>query len=128
MQRKPPAIIKKVGFAFRWEESKVWKLNYPTKEISVQELSWHFKIPFWSTKHGYYDLSPEEVVKNPKKHAKEFARIMQSDLKYPLDIMKNKGRWLMLDGLHRLVKAHVLGMHIVRVRKIPRKEIKNIRI
>ena len=51
---------------------------------------------------------------------------MQADLSHPIDIMKNKGRWLILDGLHRLVKLKIQGKEKIRVRKIPRKEIKNI--
>ncbi len=41
-----PKIIKEVGFDFHWSEEKVWKLNYPIEEINIDELSWHFKIPF----------------------------------------------------------------------------------
>lgn len=51
---------------------------------------------------------------------------MKADMKYPIDIMRNKGRWLILDGLHRLMKAYLLGMKKVRVRKIPRTKVKII--
>jgi len=51
---------------------------------------------------------------------------MNADLSYPIDIMENKGRWLILDGLHRLVKAKILGFDKVKVRKIPRTEILKI--
>ena len=40
--------------------------------------------------------------------------------------MENKGRFVILDGLHRLVKCKILGMNKVKVRIIPRNEIKNI--
>jgi len=51
---------------------------------------------------------------------------MMSDLKYPIDIMRNKGKWLLLDGLHRLVKAKILGYSSIYVRKIPRSKIADI--
>jgi len=51
---------------------------------------------------------------------------MNSNLNYPIDIMQNKGRWLILDGLHRLIKSKILGMKKVKIRKIPRFEIPNI--
>ncbi len=41
-------------------------------------------------------------------------------------IMENKGRWLILDGLHRLVKAHMQGLKKVQVRVIPRERIPEI--
>jgi len=40
--------------------------------------------------------------------------------------MWNKGRWLILDGLHRLMKAKILSLRKVNVRKIPRSEVPNI--
>ena len=51
---------------------------------------------------------------------------MNSNLNYPIDIMQNKGRSLILDGLHRLIKSKILGMKKVKIRKIPRFEIPNI--
>lgn len=118
MKSKVPEIIEKVGFDFDWEEEKVWKLDVPVEEMDITDLVWHFKIPFWNTISGYYDLSPNEVLENPEKYKEEFERIMKSDLSFPLDIMLWKDRWLLLDGLHRLVKAYKLEMTKVKVRKI----------
>ena len=125
MEKTIPDIIKKVGFDFHWKEEKVWKLCVPVEEIGIKELEWHFELPFWHST-GYYQLRPIDVINNPKKYKEEYERTMKSDLNHPLDIMKNKGRWLLLDGLHRLVKAKILGMKKVKVRKIPRAEIPNI--
>ncbi|MFA4907933.1 MAG: hypothetical protein WC602_06685 [archaeon] len=124
MNKKIPKIIREVGFDFWWSNRKVRKLDYPPEKMNISELEWHFDIPFWNTKGGRYDLSPNEVMKFPEKHREEYGRAMKSDLRHPLDIMKNKGRWLMLDGLHRLVKCKILGCKKVRVRKIPRSGIK----
>ncbi len=51
---------------------------------------------------------------------------MKADPSYPIDIMENKGRWLILDGLHRLMKTSILGTKTVRVRKISRDYIPDI--
>ena len=51
---------------------------------------------------------------------------MQSDITYPIDVMANKDRLVILDGLHRLVKCKLLGMDKVKVRIISRSEIPNI--
>jgi hypothetical protein len=117
-----PQIIKDVGFDFWWDIEKVWKLDYPIEEISISELDWHFYIPFWNN----YNLKPIDIIITPTKHKDEFDRTIKCDLSYPIDIMFNKGRWLILDGLHRLVKAKIQGLTHVKVRKIPRSEIKNI--
>ncbi len=125
-RKKLPKIIQDVGFDFHWEEEKVWALNVPVEEMHISDLEWHFNIPFWWTRSGFYNLTPNEVLANPEKHKNEFERTMQSDLKYPLDIMLWKGRWLLLDGLHRLVKSKQLGLEKVKVRKIPKEAIPQI--
>ena len=127
MNKKVPKIIKEVGFDFWWDNEKVWKLNVPIEEIDIVELEWHFEIPFWNTADGYYNLRPTEVINNSEKYSEHYRRIMESDLKYPLDIMFNKGRWLFLDGLHRLAKAKILNQKKVKVRKINRQFINKIR-
>lgn len=124
--KRLPKIIKDVGFDFHWKEEKVWALDIPVEEMDIRELQWHFEIPFWNTPNGFYDLKPNEVLANPEKYKEEFKRTMKADLKYPLDIMFWKGKWLLLDGLHRLVKAKQSGMEKVKVRKIPQKFIPQI--
>ena len=126
MEKEKPQIIKDVGFDFHWEEEKVWMRDYPVEKMDIQELVWHLDIPFLWSDGGVYNLTSREVIENPDKYAKEYERTMKSDLKYPIDIMENKGHWLILDGLHRLTKAYVLGQTEVSVRKIPRAEIPNI--
>ena len=116
--KKIPRIIKEVGFDFDWDEEKVWELDVPVEDIDISKLDWHFDLPFWSHPGGYYDLKPREIIDNPNKHPEEHVRTMKSNLKYPLDIMFYKGRWLLLDGLHRLVKAKILNHKTIRVRKI----------
>lgn len=122
-KRVIPNIIKEVGFDFHWEEEKVWALDLPVEDIPISDLEWHFDIPFWFKQGGYYDLKPREVIENPKEHVWEYGRTMSADLTYPLDIMFWKGKWLLLDGLHRLVKAYVLGHKTVKVRKVPTDKI-----
>ncbi len=125
-ERELPAIIKEVGFDFHWSEEKVWKLNYPSEEMDIKELEWHFEIPFHWHGDEIYNLKSIDIINNPEKYKEEYERTMKADLSHPIDIMENKGRWLILDGLHRLMKAKILGMQKVKVRKIPRSEIPNI--
>ncbi|NTU98384.1 ParB N-terminal domain-containing protein [Candidatus Falkowbacteria bacterium] len=125
MHEEYPQIIKEVGFDFSWDEKKVWLLNEPVSEMAISELEWHFDIPFLWEK-GKYDLKPIEVINHPEAHTVEYERTLTADIKYPIDIMENKGRWLILDGLHRLMKAKINGIEKVHVRKIPRVRIPEI--
>ncbi len=126
MKQDIPQIIKDVGFDFRWDEKKVWALEYPSEEMDIKELVWHFNIPFhW---HGgeVYNLKSREIIDNPEKYKDEYERTMKADTSHPIDIMENKGRWLILDGLHRLMKLYIQGQKKVTVRKIPRGRIPDI--
>jgi hypothetical protein len=124
MNREQPAIIKEVGFDFSWDERKVWELDVPAEEMSIDELTWHFDMPFiWSKPDGYYDVNPREVIEHPELHIEEYERTMQSDTDYPIDVMYWKKRWLILDGLHRLMKQAILGTTVVQIRKIPESDI-----
>lgn len=126
MKEELPDIIKQVGFDFDWENEKVWRLNIPVTEMNIKELTWHFDIPFHWHKGGVYNLTSREIIENPHVHKDEYQRTMKADLKYPIDIMENKGRWLILDGLHRLMKAYIQGMEKINVRIIPREKILEI--
>ena len=126
MKENIPKIIKDVGFDFEWDEKKVWALDIPVTEMDIKDLEWHFDFPFhW---HGgeVYNLKSREIIENPSKYPEEYKRTMDADMKYPIDIMENKGRWLILDGLHRLMKAYILEMEKVNVRIIPREKIPDI--
>lgn len=125
MEQEIPQIIKDVGFDFSWSEEKVWALDVPVEEMNIIELTWHFDIPFlWE--NGVYNLTSREVIEHPDEHKEEYDRTMKADPSFPIDIMENKGRWLILDGLHRLMKASILGMQTVKVRKISRDYIPDI--
>jgi hypothetical protein len=121
-----PEIIKSVGFDFDWDERKVWTLNVPTEEMPIQNLIWHFDIPFWSKPGGRYDLCPRDIIDNPVANGREYERTMSANTSHPIDIMFWRGRWVLLDGLHRLVKLHIAGDQTVQVRKIPESAIPEI--
>jgi hypothetical protein len=123
MKKELPDIIKQVGFDFSWDERKVWVLDIPVAEMDISELIWHFDIPFW----GNSNIKPIDVVLHPELYPTDHLRMIHSDLAYPLDIMYWKNRWLLLDGLHRLLKAQILGLTVVKVRKVPHAMIPNIK-
>ena len=126
VKKEIPKIIQDVGFDFSWSEEKVWKLPLPTQEMDISELTWHFDIPFLWEGGGVYNLKPIDVINKPEEHKGEHERTMKADLIHPIDVMENKGRWLILDGLHRLMKASILGQKKVSVRIVPRDQISNI--
>lgn len=124
MSKEIPEVIKQVGFDFSWDERKVWALDAPVEELPLSELEWHFDIPFlWTKPDGFYDLKPSTVLQHPEQYPEEYERTVRADLRYPIDVMRYRERWVILDGLHRLMKASVQHEQAVRVRKIARSAI-----
>jgi hypothetical protein len=122
-----PQIIKDVGFDFDWDTQKVWALDEPVTEMPIEQLAWHFDIPFWDSEGtDAYNLKASEVIAHPEREPTHWKKVQDADTSYPIDIMENKGRWLILDGLHRLVKLAMRGDKSVRVRVIPRERIHEI--
>lgn len=126
VKKEFPQIIKDVGFDFSWDEKKVWQLDLPVSEMDINELTWHFEIPFLWEGGGIYNLKSWDVIEDPDSHKAEYERTMNADTSHPIDIMKNKGRWLILDGLHRLMKLYIEGARKVKVRIVPREKIPDI--
>lgn len=123
LPKKVPDVIKKYGLDFSWDAEDVWKLDVPVETIPISELTWHFDFPYWSRPGGFFDLAAKEVLADPKKYTDEYTRIQKADTSYPIDIMWRNDRWVILDGLHRLVKLSEQGAKEIQVRKIPRSMI-----
>jgi hypothetical protein len=104
-----------------WRDNeKLWALDVPVEEMELNEFLWIFDIPFWEDKDGNIVITPNEVMNNLDAYPYHRDKIHNSDTSYPIDIMKNKnGRWLTLDGLHRLAKIFLNKVSKVLVRKIP---------
>lgn len=91
----------------------------PVFKIPIGRLTWHLRIPFWSSKNGYYDLSPKQLVESPKLSPYHYGKIINANLTYPIDYVFYKGRDKIIDGLHRLTEANILGIQEVLVREVP---------
>lgn len=109
-----------VGLDFgNWEDEKIWALDMPVSEMEVSELEWHLDCPFWESDNGErYTVTPRQVIEKFEGTTKEQEKVKQADTKYPIDIYFNKDKWLILDGLHRLVKLYAGGADKVNVRII----------
>jgi len=109
-----------VGLDFgNWEEEKIWALDIPVSKINIKELEWHLDCPFWTHDNGErYTITPRNVLERADGTSKEYESVLKADTTYPIDIYFNKDKWLVLDGLHRLVKLYQTGMKDINVRII----------
>ncbi|MBL8014662.1 MAG: hypothetical protein JNK26_00535 [Candidatus Doudnabacteria bacterium] len=115
-----PPEIETVSFTFGRDMNKIHALVLPIKQLDISELIWHLYLPFfWLDKDHPFSIRPIDVINDPIRYEYRFGRIVGVDTSYPIDIMWWKGRWQILDGLHRLCKQVIEGKAFVNVRKVP---------
>jgi hypothetical protein len=125
----PPAL-QGIFFAFRWDKRTLWALSTASSLVEISELAWHLELPVWSTRPpaALFDLSPAEVISNRQHHPDHWQRIAQADVRYPLEMFAHNGRWVIMDGYHRLAQLAANRIQQVSVRKHPHEYLAQIRV
>lgn len=112
----PPELYD-VILDFHWDLALLHSLDLPVVELRVAELAWHLQLPFWLRDGRPFQVTPLEVAADPELHAEQYARTLAADLRYPLDVVRRiDGRITILDGVHRLLRAHLNGLESVQAR------------
>jgi hypothetical protein len=111
---------------FEWDRELLWALDIPVEHLPVACVEWQLDLPWWRAGERPFALTPREVLREPDRYPGHSARALEACLGFPLDIAWLGGRWTILDGVHRLVKAVALGLRDVRVRKVPRSALPEI--
>lgn len=107
---KRPKILEDAGFDIYVDTTKLRDLPLPIEQIKIEDLSWCFDFPVWE-KDGTDDwnLTPGEVIRNEVGTTEHRKRVEEVSLDYPIVVIMHKGKYVILDGIHRLVKAYELG-------------------
>jgi hypothetical protein len=116
-----PSVIETYWYAFDWNVEALWALDLPAEPFPLSRLEWMLDIPAFLFEGKGYVLTPRDVLKQPYRHADEYARTQRASLVFPIEITWYRGRWVILDGVHRMLKAHELGHESIMARKVPRK-------
>lgn len=89
----------------RWRLEDLWALDLPRVRFALPELTWLLDLPLWERDGVRFQVSPNEVLRNPAAHPQHARRIDAADLNRPIHVMRRDGRWTVLDGHHRLAAA-----------------------
>jgi hypothetical protein len=60
-------------------------------------------LPWWQHNGQYFVLTPKQVAA----YSEQYKRTISADLSHPIIVHDNNNRWIILDGVHRLLKAHI---------------------
>jgi len=100
----PDSVIP-VMAGFWWDDDRIRGLGLPVEELAFAEVAWGLEVSFWSHGRKPFSLRGREVLEAPDRYPEHRRRVHWSDLRYPLTLYEKRGRWIILDGYHRLVKA-----------------------
>lgn len=77
--------------------------KHPITKINVSDYVDTLKYPGWGDPVSNIKYSAFDVIENSDKYPKEYNRILNADLSYPIIISDNN----IIDGVHRLSKAYL---------------------
>lgn len=119
LQDQVPAELRDVLCDFVWDSDKLQRLPLPVGTATVDSLRWHLDLPYWRHYGKPFQIMPSQVRADPARYREHIERTMAADLGCPLDLLFRNGRWVILDGVHRLLKADLLGLGNIQVRRLP---------
>jgi len=93
-------------------------------EIKISDLTGALENKGWYDEKSKKRISAQDVINNPSKYKPEVDRIRAANLKYPI-IINNK---MIVDGVHRLAKSHLLGKKTIKVYNFDNKLMKKFLI
>lgn len=103
--------------------------NTKTQNMPVDIFEEFLHIPVWKQKRRGKDLiKPIDVIENPDKnikYKKKYKKIMKADLSLPIFVYFNKeaGKYIVVDGVHRLARAFIEKKKDIIVKFITKKQI-----
>ncbi|WP_405064632.1 hypothetical protein OG474_30955 [Kribbella sp. NBC_01505] len=92
----------------RWQLEKLWALDLKVEPVEVADLVWMFELPLWQLDGERFKVTPNQVAETPMNYRPHYQRVMDADLDFPINLVAYRGRLVVLDGVHRLLKAHFL--------------------
>jgi hypothetical protein len=92
----------------------------PLEAVPLHELLWTLDVPWGRTPAGPYTHTMRQVIEAPQLFPSAHQRVLSVDLREPIVLsqMRN-GRWVVLDGFHRIAKAFLLQAETVSAVRLP---------
>ncbi|HET6741562.1 MAG TPA: hypothetical protein VFH76_21605 [Kribbella sp.] len=103
-----PETLREVFPPYRWQLAKLWELDLKVEPVEIADLVWMFDLPLWQLEGERFKVTPHQVAETPMNFRAHYQRVMDADLDFPINLVAYRGRLVVLDGVHRLLKAHFL--------------------
>lgn len=125
-----PAELDGMILDYLWDHTKLHALTGLSEvTVPVSDLAWHLDLPFWASDGKPFKVCPCEVVADRNKHSAQWDRTMAADLRFPLHgRVGSAEKIIIMDGIHRLLKASILGQPEVTVRILSDRDLNEIAV
>jgi hypothetical protein len=104
-----PEVIREALPMVPWSIQELWRVELPVQQVAVGELVWLLDLPLWQKDGVRFQVSPRQVRDDPAAFPDQMRRVMASDLGRPIHLVEHRGRLVVLDGFHRLLKSALQG-------------------
>ncbi len=118
MGSKIPKTLREAGYEIYCDAEKLGLLHIPIVDFEIGDLIWNFDLPLWGKDGESWNLTPWDVINEIPGSASHRRRIENVDMEHPILVFKKNGKWLIIDGVHRLVKAYLNGQQTILVKII----------
>lgn len=104
---------------FKIEEELLWQEEIPVEEIPLEDLAHNLDILYLeSIGTDDWNMSPRMLLENFEREIPHATKVNNANMSYPIEIYFFKGQWIILDGVHRFTKAHLLHKSTIQVRRV----------
>jgi hypothetical protein len=121
-----PEVIRETFPMVPWDMARLQALELPVQRVAVQDLAWQFDFPLWQLNGIRFQVSPRQVRDDPARFPDHLRRVMASDLSYPVHLVRHRGRLVVLDGFHRLLKAALQGRTQINAMVLSQEDLESI--
>ncbi|HEU0031192.1 MAG TPA: hypothetical protein VFQ53_11205 [Kofleriaceae bacterium] len=124
--KAPPELVG-IILDFDWDRERLHALELPVDEVAVCELRWQLDLRWWKHDDRHFAVAPNEVRTDPIRYHVHWQRTHAAQLTFPIHLAETTpARWTILDGVHRLLKADVLGHSRIRAVRVPSTKLASI--
>jgi hypothetical protein len=111
-----PSSLRRCLLDFEWD--RLWELPLREESMPLLNLAWQLHLPWWRLDGRPFAITPHQVATSPHRYLEHYSRTLNADLRKCLRVTYRAERWVVLDGVHRLLKAWLVGLYEVRVGKV----------
>jgi len=100
-----PEILN-IGYAYSPEQ--LWLLDIPSETMPLTHLRENMHIKYLDQEGtDDWNLTHQELIDDQERELLHMQKVYDADMSYPIEIYNHQDTWIILDGVHRFVKAHL---------------------